>query len=76
MHSPGKVEMAQRRAGQFPAPGRTCPVTVAGPRRTRTGFLAPARDLDLSGHSRTFPGDDVKLCDRPLAGAREPAAPA
>ena len=67
--------------------GVRSPVTVAGPRRTRTGFLAPARDVDLSavtvGSLSHASADGVNVdgqrhtraqCDRPLAGARRARA--
>ncbi len=45
---------------------------LPGP-RSRSGLVGVRFPLV---NSRTFAGDGVKLCDRPLAGAHEPAAPA
>ena len=46
--SSGSAPRVAAAGGAVPGSRAQYPVTVAGPRRTRTGFLAPARDLDLS----------------------------
>ena len=61
-------------AGQFLAPGCAVgwrPVTVAGPRRTRTGFLVPARMWSCGARSRqTLARGRARPSSRPLASAR------